>query len=77
MTGGADYDIAVFDETRGTFSYQNVVPQGGNQCINGNCDLPGETDVLNDGCQSSVSVFTVGRSAKLFGFCRVRNRDGS
>lgn len=59
LTGGADYDKAVFNATSGLFSYTNIVPPGGNRCINGNCLLPGETDVLHDGCQSSVSVFTV------------------
>jgi len=59
LTGGADYDTAVFNATSGTFHYANIVSPGGNRCINGNCALPGETNVLDDGCQSSVSVFTV------------------
>lgn len=66
LTGGADYDQAVFNATSGLFKYKNIVPiGGGNTCINGNCDLPGETEILNDGCQSSVSVFTVDYDAPL------------
>lgn len=59
LTGAADYDKAVFNATNGLFRYADVVSPGGNTCINGNCDLPGETEVLDDGCQSSVSVLTV------------------
>ena len=53
---------AVLNATTGLFKYKNIVPPngvGGNMCINGNCSLLGETEVLDDGCQSSVSVFTV------------------
>ena len=32
---------------------------GINCCINGNCALPDETDVVDSGCFSAVSVFTV------------------
>jgi 5'-nucleotidase len=59
MTGGADVDSASYNAATGLFSYANVVPDGANQCINGDCSLPGETTILNSGCQSSVSVFTV------------------
>lgn len=59
LTGGANYDIAVFNKTRGTFTYGNIVPPGGNVCYNGDCSLPGETTVVNSGCKTSVSVFTV------------------
>ena len=65
LTGGADYDIAVFNKTSKLFTYANIVPPGGNVCINGDCSLPGETDVLNRGCQSSISVFTVDYDAPL------------
>ncbi|KXS93752.1 hypothetical protein AC579_18 [Pseudocercospora musae] len=65
LTGGADYDIAVFDSTSKTFTHKNTVPSGGNQCINGDCSLPGETDILNSGCQSSISVFTVDYDAPI------------
>lgn len=65
LTGGADYDRAVFNATSGLFTYANIVPPGGNRCINGNCALPGETTVLNAGCYSSMSVFTVDYDAPL------------
>ncbi|MCJ1460725.1 hypothetical protein MMC28_011107 [Mycoblastus sanguinarius] len=59
MTGGAEVDIAVFNKTSGLFSYGEVFPAGANTCINGDCSLPGETNVVGSGCFSSVSVFTV------------------
>ncbi|KFY10408.1 hypothetical protein V492_05036 [Pseudogymnoascus sp. VKM F-4246] len=59
LTGGAYVDEAVFNETTGLFTWANVDTQGVNQCINGDCSLPGETVLLADGCKSSVSVFTV------------------
>lgn len=57
--GGAFTDSAVYNVTKGTFTYGNYVGAGVNRCINGNCALPGETAVVGDGCYSSVSVFTV------------------
>ncbi|KAF2170511.1 hypothetical protein M409DRAFT_64222 [Zasmidium cellare ATCC 36951] len=65
LTGGADYDIAAYNATSRTFTYQNIVPPGGNTCINGDCSLPGETNVVNTGCQGSISVFTVDYDAPL------------
>ncbi|RDL41278.1 SurE-like protein [Venustampulla echinocandica] len=65
LTGGADVDEAVYNSTTGLFTWGNVVPEGANTCINGDCSLPGETDILNAGCQSSVSVFTVDYDAPL------------
>ena len=59
MTGGAEVDTAVFNETTGLFTYGSVTPAGLNTCINGDCTLPGETTVVDDGCFSSVTVFTV------------------
>lgn len=67
MSGGATYDKAVYDETSGLFTYANIVPPGGNTCIHGDCDLPGETEVLDSGCKSSVSVFTVDYDAPVGG----------
>lgn len=32
---------------------------GVNTCITGDCSLPGETDIIANTCQSSVSVFSV------------------
>lgn len=65
MTGSADVDEAIFNATTGLFAFGNVVPDGANQCINGDCSLPGETAILNVGCQSSVSIFTVDYDAPL------------
>ncbi|KAI9744734.1 MAG: hypothetical protein M1818_001659 [Claussenomyces sp. TS43310] len=59
MTGGADVDTAVYNASTGLFHYADLVDAGLNQCINGDCSLPGETLVLASGCKSSVSVFTV------------------
>lgn len=59
LTGGADSDLAVYNATTKLFTYANTVSSGINVCINGDCSLPGETDVLNRGCYASVSVFTV------------------
>lgn len=58
FTGGALEDKAVYNETTGLFTFQNIAPPGANTCINGDCALPGETNVLT-GCQSSVTFFTV------------------
>ncbi|KAF2762561.1 acid phosphatase precursor [Pseudovirgaria hyperparasitica] len=65
MTGGAFTDKAVRNETTGLFTYANFLGEGVNRCINGDCRLPGETDVVNSGCQSAVSVFTVDYDAPL------------
>jgi len=58
-------DSASYNPTTGLFTYANVVPSRANQCINGDCSLPGEIALLNSGCQSSVSVFTVDYDAPL------------
>jgi hypothetical protein len=36
-----------------------------NRCINGNCALPGETSVVDEGCYASLSVFSVDYDAPL------------
>jgi len=59
LTGGAFSDTARLNTTTGLFSYGNIASAGLNRCINGNCTLPGETDVVDGGCYSAVSVFTV------------------
>ena len=59
LTGGADVDAAVFNETSKLFTYKNIQTPGLNTCINGDCKLPGETQVVESGCFSSVSIFTV------------------
>ncbi|MCJ1238662.1 hypothetical protein MMC14_006653 [Varicellaria rhodocarpa] len=67
LTGGADIDTAVFNATSRLFTYGNIVADGVNACINGDCSLPGETNVVSAGCQGSVSVFTVDYDAPISG----------
>lgn len=62
MTGGVDIDTAVLNETTGLFDYGIATAaqsRGANACINGDCSLPGETVVVDSGCYSSISVFTL------------------
>lgn len=54
LTGGGYSDQAVF--SNGVFNYANIVSSGVNQYINGNPQLPGEQEIINAGCYSSVSV---------------------
>ncbi|KAF2091702.1 5'/3'-nucleotidase sure [Saccharata proteae CBS 121410] len=65
LTGGADTDSAVYNETTKLFTYGDYVGAGVNACINGDCSLPGETDVADSGCMSTVSVFTVDYDAPV------------
>ncbi|KAH7379028.1 5'/3'-nucleotidase sure [Cadophora sp. MPI-SDFR-AT-0126] len=69
LTGGAVVDLALFNKTTGLFSYGDDINPGVNQCIHGDCWLPGETDVLKKNCQSAVSVFTVDYDAPIGGSC--------
>lgn len=63
FTGGALTDIAVRNATTGVFRYAELLTEGVNACINGNCSLPGETEVVDGGCYGSVSTFTIDYSA--------------
>ncbi|KIX08116.1 5'/3'-nucleotidase SurE [Rhinocladiella mackenziei CBS 650.93] len=63
--GGGFTDKAVYNETSGTFTYGNLLTAAINRCINGNCALPGETSVVDGGCYTSVSVFTIDYDAPL------------
>lgn len=65
LTGGAFTDEAVYNETTGLFTYGNLLTSALNRCINGNCALPGETTVVNSGCNSAVSVFTIDYDAPV------------
>ncbi|KAF2109346.1 acid phosphatase precursor [Lophiotrema nucula] len=60
MTGDADVDEAVYNETSGLFTWANIEPKaaGVNVCYNGDCSLPGETFAVENGAVS-ISVFTV------------------
>lgn len=63
FTGGALTDIAVRNATTGTFRYGERYYDGVNACVNGDCSLPGETEVVNAGCYGSVSVFSIDYTA--------------
>lgn len=65
ITGGAFTDKAVYNATSGTFGFANLLTEGLNACINGNCALPGETDVVDSGCSVAVSLFTIDYDAPL------------
>ena len=64
LTGNANTDIAVYSETSGLFTWDNVDPlaAGINAAYNGDASLPGETWVVAGG-GVSVSVFTMDVSA--------------
>ena len=72
LTGAAEVDTAVYHPETGLFSYGSIVSAGANTCINGDCSLPGETNVLDSGCSSSVSVYTVDYDAPNPGSGKVR-----
>jgi 5'-nucleotidase len=65
LTGGAFTDVALYNETTGLFRYGNLLTDALNRCINGNCALPGETTVVNSGCNTAVSVFTIDYDAPV------------
>jgi 5'-nucleotidase len=64
FTGNAHVNEAVLDPEKGTFTWANIKPYaaGVNACINGNCSLPGETYVVENG-KASVSFYTVDYTA--------------
>ncbi|EXJ68289.1 uncharacterized protein A1O5_08904 [Cladophialophora psammophila CBS 110553] len=59
LGGGATIDKAVYNATTGIFTYENLITDGNNVCINCNCALPSETPVVDNGCYGSVSVFSI------------------
>ncbi|OAA41062.1 acid phosphatase precursor [Metarhizium rileyi] len=58
MSGNAHINEAVFDRATGVFNWANIKPYsaGINACVNGDCTLPGETYVVENG-RVSVSVY--------------------
>lgn len=60
LTGNANTDVAVYNETTGLFDWDNIDPvaAGINAAYNGDLSLPGETYVVAGGAVS-VSVFTM------------------
>ncbi|KAF5020327.1 hypothetical protein F66182_7633 [Fusarium sp. NRRL 66182] len=64
FTGNAHVNEAVLDPEKGTFTWANIKPYaaGVNACINGDCSLPGETYIVENGA-TSVSFYTVDHTA--------------
>jgi 5'-nucleotidase len=64
FTGSAEVDAAVAGDVAGTFTWGSVVPvsAGANTCVNGNCSLPAETDVVASG-EVSISLYTIDYTA--------------
>lgn len=64
FTGNAHVNEAVLDPEEGTFTWANIKPYaaGVNACINGDCSLPGETYIVENG-GVSVSFYTVDYTA--------------
>ncbi|KAK9900242.1 sure-like protein [Cystobasidium minutum MCA 4210] len=56
LTGGAYIDGFKINDA-GFPTYTDIERPGLNTCVNGDCSLPGETDVV-ESCQSSISVFS-------------------
>lgn len=64
MTGNSHVNEAVWDPKKGIFTWANIKPYaaGVNTCVNGDCSLPGETYVVENG-GISVSVYTIDYTA--------------
>ncbi|EUC38230.1 hypothetical protein COCCADRAFT_1034 [Bipolaris zeicola 26-R-13] len=69
LTGNAETDVAVYNETTGLFTWDNVNPlaAGINAQYNGDASLPDETWVVAGG-GISVSAFTMDWSAPVSGY---------
>jgi len=65
LGGGGTTDKAVYNATSGIFTFANLITDAMNVCINGNCALPGETPVVDNGCYGAVSVFSIDYDAPL------------
>lgn len=66
MTGNAHVNEAVWDPKKGIFTWANIKPYaaGVNACTHGDCSLPGETYVVENG-GISVSIYTVDYDAPM------------
>ncbi|KAM0668805.1 hypothetical protein ACQRIU_002367 [Beauveria bassiana] len=66
MTGNAQVNEAVWDPKKGIFTWANLKPYaaGVNACVHGDCSLPGETYVVENG-GISISIYTVDYDAPL------------
>lgn len=63
FNGGSGMPLTAYNATTGLMQISGgnplgYVTNGANQCINGNCDLPGESNVIK-ACQIGVTIFTV------------------
>lgn len=65
LTGGAFTDSVVYNKTTGLFTYGNLLTSSLNRCINVNCALPGETDIVDSGCFTAVGVFSIDYDAPV------------
>ncbi|SNX87881.1 related to Acid phosphatase precursor [Melanopsichium pennsylvanicum] len=66
LTGKALIDRFVVNGTTGLPTYQDDASDGINACNSGDCSLPGETDVVNNGnCQASASIYSVDYDAPI------------
>lgn len=69
ISGGSGMPKIEFNATSGLITipgnnYFGLISPGANQCINGDCSLPGESVVVTS-CHTAVSIFTVDYSAPL------------
>lgn len=66
LTGKAVIDRFVINGTTGLPTYANYVSEGVNACLAGDCSLPGETDVIENGnCQATASIYSVDYDAPI------------
>jgi len=68
MTGTPSEDRAVFDSQTKLFTHHTSGVTVG-PCGDGNCTIPREQDVLNAGCMSSVTLFTVNYNSPFHQEC--------
>ncbi|EWC47716.1 hypothetical protein DRE_02916 [Drechslerella stenobrocha 248] len=67
LTGGAATNYAAYNEDTRTFKWASSYESPGvNTCINGDCGLPNETDVIKQ-CKTAVSIFTIDYDAPSCG----------
>lgn len=60
MTGSKEavYALDFSEDTESFRSYRMVTEAVGN-CVNGDCTLAGETDIVGSGCYSTISAFSI------------------
>ncbi|KAJ9136923.1 Acid phosphatase [Pleurostoma richardsiae] len=70
MASLARTDKAAYNSSTGLFVYQKIISPTTSKCIDDECSLPGEVEVLASGCRSSVTVFAVDYDAPYAEQCR-------